>query len=599
MDSVIESLVQEWLRLDKNPSTRAEIEKLYDERNIEELGKRLLNRISFGTAGLRSKMEAGFSRMNDLTVIQASQGLCVYLLDTLPTSVVNGIVIGHDHRHNSENFARLAAAVFLSKGFLVYFYRELVHTPLVSFGVKKLGAACGIMITASHNPKQDNGYKVYWENACQITRPHDQGIANSIKNNLEPWIWDPYLVDNSSLCIDKTKEMFDAYFEEVKKLSHHQQDNMASNFKFVYTAMHGVGTPMAARAFDVFSLKPFIPTKEQVDPDPDFSTVEFPNPEEGKAIKTADGVGANVILATDPDADRFSISEKQKNGEWITFSGDQIGVMLACSILDGYKKTEKVAMLASTVSSKMLSSVAKKEGFYFGETLTGFKWIGNEAINLEKNQGYDVLFAYEEAIGFMIGDIVRDKDGVTALAVFAELTVQLKKRGTTVSEYLDELYRRYGYFMGKNSYYVCHSPTTINKIFDKIRYDETPAKQTTDSKYPLSYPTTLANYKVIYTRDLTIGYDSSQPDNKPIFPISKSSQMITFGLENGGTEPKIKYYFELSGDDKDQVEMELSRIVKTVIDELLEPEKYANVCRHLFFLAVKLAGFILKLSACG
>ncbi|CAJ0639676.1 13664_t:CDS:2 [Entrophospora sp. SA101] len=236
----------------------------------------------------------------------------------------------------------------------------------------------------------------------------------------------------------------------------------------------------------------------------------------------------------------------------------------------------------------MLSSIAKKEGFYFGETLTGFKWIGNEAINLEKNQGYDVLFAYEEAIGFMIGDIVRDKDGVTALAVFAELTVQLKKRGTTVSEYLDELYRRYGYFMGKNSYYVCHSPTTINKIFDKIRYDETSAKQTTDSKYPLSYPTTLANYKVIYTRDLTIGYDSSQPDNKPIFPISKSSQMITFGLENGGTEPKIKYYFELSGDDKDQVEMELSRIVKTVIDELLEPEKY-----------VKLSGFILKSSACG
>ncbi|RIB19197.1 hypothetical protein C2G38_2036248 [Gigaspora rosea] len=584
--ATVKSLVEEWLRLDKNPITRAEIEKLYAEGNIDELEKRLRNRISFGTAGLRSSMEAGFSRMNDLTVIQASQGLCMYLLDTIPNAIVKGVVIGYDHRHNSETFARLSAAAFLSKGFKVYFYRKLVHTPLVPYGVKKLKAACGIMITASHNPKQDNGYKVYWENACQIIPPQDDGIRDAISNNLEPWVWDPNFVDNNELCIDNINEISVAYFEELKALSCHREDNAASNLKFVYTALHGVGTPAAKRIFETFSLKSPIHTKEQADPDPDFSTVTFPNPEEGKgtlalAMKTADEVGARVIFANDPDADRFSVSEKQKNDKWTIFSGNQIGVMLASIVLNNYKASgkplEKLAMLSTTVSSRMLAKIAKIEGFYFEETLTGFKWLGNAAIDLEK-KGYEVLFAYEEAIGFMIGDVVRDKDGINALGTFAELVVQLDKRGMNISEYLDELFKKYGYFVTENSYFICHSLPTINKIFDKIRYGENPYPY----KYKLSYPTTLANHKINYIRDLTIGYDTSTIDNRPTLPVTDSSQMITFGLENGcigtlrtsGTEPKIKYYIELSGSDKEKVTKELSNIVKGVADELLEPEKY-------------------------
>ncbi|CAG8649713.1 13569_t:CDS:10 [Rhizophagus irregularis] len=537
----IDLLVQEWLRLDKNPTTRSEIEKLYADQNIDELEKRLRNRISFGTAGLRSNMEAGFSRMNDLTVIQASQGLCMYLLDTLPASVSKGVVIGHDHRHNSERFARLTAAIFITKGFTVYFYRGL------PFGVKRLGASCGIMITASHNPKQDNGYK--------IISPHDKGIAKSILKYLEPWTWDADLVDNNSLCVDNVKEISDFYFEELKELSHHREDNASSKIKFVYTAMHGVGTQVAKRAFEVFSFNPFLSTKEQEEPDPDFPTVAFPNPEEGKgalalAIKTADENGARIIFANDPDADRFSVSEKQKNGEWNIFSGNQIGIILASAVLENYnaqgKPINKLAMLASTVSSKMLEKMAKVEGFYFEETLTGFKWLGNKAIDLNQ-QGYEVLFAYEEAIGFMIGNIVKDKDGVSALVTFAELTVQLDKRGLTIKS-------------------------------SELNYPYT---------YQLSYPSTLAGYKITYIRDLTIGYDTSKPDSKAILPISKSSHMITFGLENGciltlrtsGTEPKIKYYLELSGKDKAEVKNELHKVTKGVADELLEPEKYGLVYR--------------------
>ncbi|CAG8458637.1 2851_t:CDS:10 [Acaulospora morrowiae] len=592
----IDFLVEEWLRLDRNPKTRSEIESL--RGNVEELEKRLRNRISFGTAGLRSSMQAGFSRMNDLTVIQATQGLCMYLLETIPKSRDRGIVIGYDHRHNSENFAKLSAAVFLSKDFKVYFYRGVVHTPLVPYGVKKLKAACGIMITASHNPKDDNGYKVYWENACQIIPPHDKGISEEINKNLEPWIWDPELVDNSELCVDKTKEVSDAYLEEIGALARHRQDNAASNIKIVYTPMHGVGYPVAKKAFEVFSLNPFILTSQQIQ-DPDFPTVKFPNPEEGEsalalAMQTADEFEARTIFANDPDADRFSVAEKQKDGQWIIFSGNQIGVMLASTVLDNYKTSgksvENLAMLSTAVSSKMLSCMAKSEGFYFEETLTGFKWLGNAAMELKK-KGYDALFAYEEAIGFMIGDVVTDKDGIGALAAFGELLVQLEKRNMRINDYLEELYRKYGYFVTENSYFICHSQPTINKIFNKIRYGENPEKPS-DPDYPyeyrLSYPTSLAGHKITYIRDLTIGYDTSKPDKKPILPVSKSSHMITFGLENGcigtlrtsGTEPKIKYYFELSGTQYEDVNKELKRIVKGAADELLEPEKHGLIYRE-------------------
>ncbi|CAG8479648.1 5800_t:CDS:10 [Acaulospora colombiana] len=268
--------------LENNPKTRSEIESL--RGNVEELEKRLRNRISFGTAGLRSSMQAGFSRMNDLTVIQASQGFCMYLANTIPESRDRGVVIGYDHRHNSENFARLSAAVFLSKDFKVYFYRGVVHTPLVPYGVKKLEAACG--------------------------------ISDEIEKNLEPWVWDSELVDSHRLCIDKTKEISDAYFEEIRELARYREDNAASNIKIVYTPMHGVGYPAAKRAFEVFSLNPFILTSQQTQ-NPDFPTVKFPNPEEGEsalelAMQTADESGARFIFANDPDADRFAVAEKQK-----------------------------------------------------------------------------------------------------------------------------------------------------------------------------------------------------------------------------------------------------------------------------------------------
>ncbi|KAH7927714.1 hypothetical protein BV22DRAFT_1103519 [Leucogyrophana mollusca] len=567
----LDDLVSDWLRLDKNESTRTEIEQLRDAGNTAELEKRMRVRIEFGTAGLRGKMEAGWSRMNDLIIIQASQGLCAYVLAHVRDAANRGVVVGHDHRHNSEKWAHLTAAVFIASNVKVYLHRGLVHTPLVPFSVKKLNAACGVMITASHNPKQDNGYKVYWENAVQIIGPHDKGIASSIMDNLVPRTWDASQLHQSSICIDHTEAMKDAYFTALESLSFpsHRQ----STVKFVNTSMHGVSHIFAARAFEQSGFDQFIPVTEQQQPDPEFSTVKFPNPEE------KDREGATYVLAQDPDADRFSAAEKCSDGTWTTFTGDQLGTLFASRVLETYKATgkplNKLAMVASTVSSKMIEAMAEAEGFKFVECLTGFKFIGNTALDLAQ-AGYEVPFGYEEAIGFMFGSEIRDKDGIAATMIFAELVATLRERGVTVKDHLEELYQKYGYFETKNSYFICSDPSTIEKIFGRLRAFTNQAK----------YPESIAGLAVSSVIDLTVGhgFDSTNPPTyRPKLPLS-SGHMIQFRAQSqtqdgprivltirtSGTEPKIKYYLEGGGRERDEVHQLLPLIVEDLKNRWME-----------------------------
>lgn len=588
LDTSLEALVEEWLRLDQNEVTKAEVQRLYAAKDNAELERRMRKRIEFGTAGLRGRMAAGWACMNDMIVIQASQGLCAYVLQNVRDAASRGVVVGHDHRHNSERFAQLTAAAFLSNGVKVYLHRGLVHTPIVPFSVKRLNAACGVMITASHNPKQDNGYKVYWENAVQIIEPHDKGISASIKANLEPQIWQTDSIHNSPLCIDKTEEMKEAYFSALSTLCLQRPLNEQTSLKFVSTSMHGVSHPFMTRAFEQFGLSAFTPVTEQQIPDPDFPTVKFPNPEEkgalDLAISTANECGADYVLAQDPDADRFAAAERGKDGKWIMFTGDQLGTLFASSVFDKYKTSgkpiEKLAMVASTVSSKMIESMAKAEGFKFAECLTGFKFIGNTALKLEQ-EGYQVPFGYEEAIGFMFGSEIRDKDGVAASVMFAEMVVALRRQGKTASSHLQELYKKYGFFQTSNSYFICNEPATIDKIFARIRnYD---GAGTAASP---SYPKKIAGLTVTSVRDLTVGYDSANPPSyKPTLPLS-SGHMIQFRAESptdgtkitlttrtSGTEPKIKYYLEGSGNDASQVASLLPRVVVELANEWMEAKE--------------------------
>jgi len=285
MDATLKLLVDEWLRLDKNDETRAQVNGLLDNQSFQELDRIMRHRIEFGTAGLRGKMEAGWSRMNDLTIIQASQGLCAYAEKTVGNASQRGIVVGHDHRHHSEHWAKLVAMVFLNKGFKVYFHPEIVHTPLIPFSVSYFEAACGVMITASHNPKQDNGYKVYWENALQIISPHDAGIAKEIGLNLTPSSWDTGIVEQSGNCVRIANDVLDAYLASVSASCSSGLDSTLSQpearqLTFVNSSMHGVSHHFVKLAFESTGLSPVIPVKAQQEPDPEFPTLPFPNPEE-------------------------------------------------------------------------------------------------------------------------------------------------------------------------------------------------------------------------------------------------------------------------------------------------------------------------------
>ncbi|KAJ8102231.1 hypothetical protein POJ06DRAFT_79826 [Lipomyces tetrasporus] len=561
----INELAEDWLSLDQNPDTRKEIEDLIAGSNVAELERRLRKRIQFGTAGLRAKLQAGFSRMNDLTVLQASQGLAVYVAHTVPDALERGIVIGHDHRHHSCDFARLTACAFITKGFKVHYFDRLVHTPLVPFGVQTLGAACGVMITASHNPGPDNGYKVYWSNGCQIIPPHDIGIAASIEQNLAPWVWDKDLVNISPLVNRPLECVADQYYKVLGNLVEGTPFNPA--MRFMYTPMHGVGLPYAIRAAALIGAKPHVnmfTVAEQANPDPDFPTVQFPNPEEHGALdlamKTSDGLGISLVLASDPDADRFSAAVKGADGKWMQLTGNELGILFAYFIFQTELDKSRIAMLNSTASSQILRSFADIEGFYYEETLTGFKWLGNRALELEK-QGYKVPFAFEEAIGYMFHGL-HDKDGIGAMLMFIKLLCWIEEtisgssmtRAQGIILCLEEIYSKYGYFEDKNSYYVSLDPAVTASVFQSIRT----MNPSVTGEY--RYPETVGNRNVTYWRDLTVGYDSSTPDHVPLLPVSKGSEMITCILDNSvrvtirgsGTEPKLKVYVEAKSTSREK-----------------------------------------------
>ncbi|CAF0798175.1 unnamed protein product [Brachionus calyciflorus] len=595
-DAVLNEKIEEWLKWDKNPKTKAEIENLVNEQNYGELKSRLLERMEFGTAGLRSRMGAGYTMMNDLTIIQTGQGFLEYLKEQFGLDLHKyGIIIGYDARHNSNRFAKLTANIFLRENVPVYLFRQITPTPFVPYGILKYKCCAGIMVTASHNPKEDNGYKVYFNNGAQIIPPHDQGIAGSILKNLEPKIesWNIDCVDSHPLRKDPYDEVYQSYFEDLKNLSHRRENNSKTSLKITYTAMHGVGHQFSIESFKSFNLNPFIPVVEQVQPDPEFPTVKFPNPEEGKsslnlAIKTANENDSTLIVANDPDADRLAIAEKLPNGEWKIFNGNEIATLLGWWIWFNYKQEnpntneyKDVYMLYSTVSSHILKSIAQKEGFNCEDTLTGFKWMGNRAHEL-LNQNKKVIFCFEEAIGFMCGSRVLDKDGISAEAVCSELAVFLKEvENKSLIEKLDWIYDTYGYHVSNNSYYLCYEQHNIVSMFEKIRHHDPQNEDYT-------YPEYCGRFKIDKIRDLTAGlvvdFKDDGKRSTPNFPTSKSSQMITFYFENGcvltirtsGTEPKIKWYSEIKETDKsksrEEIKNELDELVQSMIAEFYKPE---------------------------
>ncbi|XP_015412961.1 PREDICTED: glucose 1,6-bisphosphate synthase [Myotis davidii] len=562
-DPQLDTAIGQWLRWDKNPKTKEQIENLLRNGMNKELRDRLCCRMTFGTAGLRSAMGAGFCYINDLTVIQSTQGMYKYLERCFSDFKQRGVVVGYDTRGqvtsscSSQRYSNVTCMSSQEIMLLLFFQ---------PYAVQKLKAVAGVMITASHNRKEDNGYKFLLRFSAEYTQP---------------------------FC---ASEAFTKQYETVLEMMIflYRELNSKTTLKFVHSSFHGVGHDYVQLAFQVFGFKPPIPVPEQKDPDPDFSTVKCPNPEEGESVlelslRLAEKENARVVVATDPDADRLAVAELQENGHWKVFSGNELAALFGWWMFDCWEKSKSgnadvknIYMLATTVSSKILKAIALKEGFHFEETLPGFKWIGSRIKDLLEN-GKEVLFAFEESIGFLCGTSVLDKDGVSAAAVVAEMAAYLETTNVTLKQQLVKVYEKYGYHISKTSYFLCYDPNTIKSIFERLRNFDSPKE----------YPKFCGTFAILHTRDVTTGYDSSQPNKKSVLPVSKNSQMITFTFQNGcvatlrtsGTEPKIKYYAEMcaSPDRSDTalLEEELKKLIEALIKNFLEPSKNGLIWRSV------------------
>ncbi len=434
---------EQWIAGDPDPETRAELRAILDSGDEDELQERVGTTLRFGTAGLRGRVEAGSNRMNRAVVIRASRGLADHLLATTPEDR-GAVVVGRDARLSSQVFMDDVVAVLVAAGLDVVYFPEPVPTPLVAYAAKHFSAVSAVVVTASHNPPADNGYKVYDTNAVQIVPPTDREIGAAI-TAVGPANQVPMAEILGDHAVAVHQELYDDYLVEVAAaLPTVTGDRSLS---IVYTAMHGVGGRYVIAALERFGFTNLHPVAVQFAPDGRFPTVAFPNPEEpgamDRAHELAASIDAELVIANDPDTDRLAVSLAEPDGGYRQLTGNQIGVLLAEFLLQ-HSEIDQPIVLNSIVSSPMLASMAQHYEATYDQTLTGFKWIWNAALDLEAAGRGDFEFGYEEALGYSVGPVVRDKDGISAAVAFCVLAAVAKGDGATVWDRLGDLYRREG-----------------------------------------------------------------------------------------------------------------------------------------------------------
>lgn len=524
---------------DPDASTRTETERLIASGANDALADQFGVRLAFGTAGLRGLFGAGPNRMNRLVVRETTAGLAAYLLEHVREAGRRGVVVGYDGRRLSPEFAEDTASVLAGYGIIVHLFDRALPTPLVAFAVKQYDAAAGVMITASHNPPDYNGYKVYWENGAQIISPIDEGIALAIEKAATEQISyrDFAGAKKDGLIRSLGNAQVEEYLKHVSALSVHSGNaDVRSSLAIAYTPMHGVGASVVEVALKRAGFNSVHTAAEQREPDGAFPTVKFPNPEEAGAMDIVNAlaakVRADVVLANDPDADRMAVALPTADGTYRMLTGDQVGVLLGDDLMASSKAKNPV-VACSIVSSRMLGYMARARNVDFFETLTGFKWIANGAIE-RRGRGQDFLFGYEEALGYTVGELVRDKDGVSAIVAFAEMVAALKARGETVWQRLDALYREHGIFL------------TLQKSIGLK-----PGGAAIGDKLRASPPTVIAGRKVTQTDDLLTSKRTTAAGVSTI--DLPRSDVLTYFLDDdsrvivrpSGTEPKLKCYYEV------------------------------------------------------
>ncbi|HEY0882604.1 MAG TPA: phospho-sugar mutase, partial [Archangium sp.] len=448
----LKSLATAWADGDPDATTAAEVRALLAKQDWKELEERFGASLEFGTAGLRGTLGGGTNRMNLAVVRRTTAGLARYLKATVPDVAKRGVVIGRDGRRMSLEFARETAMVMAAEGVPCHVFEDLSPTPVTAYALSKLGAAAAVMVTASHNPPEYNGYKVYWGNGAQIVPPHDTGIAKAI--DAVGAAKDVALLDEKTarakgLWIDVPKALDQQYLDAILALRPTKQ---VADLNIVYTAMHGVGGRWVVEALKQAGFSKVSPVPQQQEPDGAFPTVRFPNPEEKGAMDLstalAEQVKADLVLANDPDADRLAVMAREEKGALRMLTGNEVGVLLGHYLLTQSTKRARPLVITTIVSSVQLLQIARELGAEADEVLTGFKWIANRALERERAEGVQFVFGYEEALGYTVGTVARDKDGVGAALVFADLAAWCESRGATVLGYLEEIQRKHGLYVG-------------------------------------------------------------------------------------------------------------------------------------------------------
>ena len=572
-------IYQEWL---SNPyfdeATKEELRAI--EGNENEIKERFYMDLEFGTAGLRGIIGVGINRMNIYVVRRATQGLANYIIKQ--GAADKGVAIAYDSRHMSPEFAMEAAMTLAANGIKAYKFESLRPTPELSFAVRELGCVAGINITASHNPPEYNGYKVYWEDGAQFTPPHDKGVTEevlAIEDLSTVKTTDEASATAAGLYQVIGQEIDDKYIAQVKAQVVNQKaiDEMQDQITIVYTPLHGTGNIPARRVMKEIGFTHVYVVPEQELPDGDFPTVSYPNPEAKEAfelgLKLAKEKNADLVLATDPDADRLGVYVKDtKSGEYIPLTGNMSGSLLCEYVLSQKQAAGKIPadgqVVKSIVSTNLIDAVAKAYGAELIEVLTGFKWIGKQILKNETTGHGTYLFGMEESYGCLIGTYARDKDAISATAALCEAAAYYKQKGMTLWDAMIAMYEKYGYYkdavkaIGLSG---IEGLAKIQSIMETLRNNT---------------PTEVGGYKVTSARDYKLDTikDMATGEVKPTgLP---SSNVLYYDLEDGawicvrpsGTEPKIKFYFGVKGtslEDAEEKENALGAAVMAMVDKMM------------------------------
>lgn len=554
-------------------ATKEELKSIAEDEN--EIKERFYMDLEFGTAGLRGIIGAGTNRMNIYVVRRATQGLANYIAKVDKKS--QGVAIAYDSRHMSPEFAQEAALCLAANGIKAYIFETLRPTPELSFAVRHLGCVAGINVTASHNPPEYNGYKVYWEDGAQITPPHDSGIMGEVKA-ISDWntvkTMDKAEAEKAGLFEVIGKEVDDAYMAELKKQVIHMDAIQAEgkNLKIVYTPLHGTGNIPARRILKELGFENVYVVKEQELPDGDFPTVSYPNPEAAEAfelgLKLAKEVDADLVLATDPDADRLGVYCKDtKTEEYVTFTGNMSGMLIAEYILREKTATgtmpENPALVETIVTTDMAKAMAATYGVALIEVLTGFKYIGEQIKRFEQNHSHNYVFGLEESYGCLAGTYARDKDACVAVMMLCEVASWCKKHGKTLWDAMLDLYEKYGY------YREGLSTMTLKGIDGAAQIQQMMSDMRSNPKKTLGGFEVLAvrDYKEDTRKDLKTGEVTKTglpASNVLYYELSDNAWCC---VRPSGTEPKIKFYYGVKGTSLQDAEEKLEALKKDLVEE--------------------------------